>query len=83
MKIDIENPQAALEYLLTQINQGNLAFVTRCKDCEHWHEDEPLSTLEPEFCRCDLHRVKAGSQATDFCSFAFKREEKARPTGNG
>ena len=36
MKIDIENPKAVLEDILTRINNGEYAKVVRCKDCKHY-----------------------------------------------
>ena len=33
MKVDIENPQAVLEDILTRINKGELVEVTRCAKC--------------------------------------------------
>lgn len=35
MKIDVENPQAVLEDILTRINKGELVAVVRCRDCKY------------------------------------------------
>ena len=40
MKMQIENPQAQIEYFLREIREGRLVEVTRCRDCKYHDKDK-------------------------------------------
>ena len=47
--------------------------IIRCKDCKRW-DDSPSSTIAPTFHRCRKFN-NHHTEATDFCSYAERREE--------
>lgn len=75
MKVDIENPKAVLEDILTRINNGEYVEVVRCRDCEYWDRGSPMATVIPTPCRCRLHREDYGMTAEDFCSYGRRKEK--------
>lgn len=65
MKVDIENPQAVLEDILTRINKGELAAVVRCKDCK-WYS---------KYCGCDKVTGLVGANEDSYCSRGERKEK--------
>lgn len=64
MKIDIENPQAVLEDILTRINNGEYVKVVRCKDCKFSggydcnHPSGLAHITENDYCSCGRREEK-------------------------
>lgn len=75
MKVDIENPKAVLEDILTRINNGEYVKVVRCRDCEYWDPGSPMATVIPTPCRCRLRRETEATTAEDFCSYGRRKEK--------
>ena len=75
MKVDIENPKAVLEDILTRINNGEYVKVVRCRDCEYWDPGSPMATVIPTPCRCRLRRETDATTAEDFCSYGRRKEK--------
>ena len=75
MKVDIENPKAVLEDILTRINNGEYVKVVRCRDCEYWDPGSPMATVIPTLCRCRLRRETDATTAEDFCSYGRRKEK--------
>lgn len=75
MKIDVENPQAVLEDILTKINEGVYVKVTHCKDCKR----NPRLPNNWGTHRCPLERhgdvFSSYPNDCDYCSYGEPKEK--------
>ena len=53
----------------------DLVPVVRCKDCRHWSEMQNLTGACLRLCAID-GALWMGTDATDFCSFAERRDDE-------
>ena len=63
-----------VEALVEIIHDPNFTHVVRCKDCEWWDPESPLSTIEPIPCQCRLRNDGFGTAKDDFCSSGRRKE---------
>lgn len=73
MKVDVENPQAVLEDILTRINNGEYVKVVRCKDCRYC---DAVPNNEDNIFRYKCLSIRYGGVELDwYCEHGARKEK--------